>query len=124
MWPRVYDNKHFRLGTPSLHSSKVHRRHKTEGTAAKNGTNDPQYSMDTYRGVSGQAVVTKLLDMLLNQRHHLSEIFKGGAISSWSKFFSIQFYVETRCLLFYVSKPILPISALQSTQMNGLRRDQ
>jgi hypothetical protein len=53
--PRVY-NMHL---SPVLHSSKVHRRHKTEGTTAKNGTNDHQYSMDTYSGASGQAVATK-----------------------------------------------------------------
>lgn len=71
-----------------LHSSKVCRRHKTEGTTAKNGTNNHQYSMDTYRGVSGQAVATKYSTCRWLNWHHLSTVPERGAISSWSKFFS------------------------------------
>ena len=44
--------------------------------------------MDTYRGVSGQAVATKYLTCRWLNRHHLSTVPERGAISSWSKFFS------------------------------------
>jgi hypothetical protein len=96
--PRVY-NMHL---SPSRHSSKVHCCHKTEGATEKNGTNDHQYSMDTYRGVSGQAVVTKYSTCHLN-RHHLSTtVPREVRFHLGVNFFPIQFYVGTRGLLTYV----------------------
>ena len=68
-------------------------------------------------GVSGQAVATKYLTCRWLNRHNLSTSPRGVRFHLGVNFFPIQFYVGTRGLLSYVSKPILPISALQSTEM-------
>jgi hypothetical protein len=44
-------------------------------------------------------------------------LFPGVRFHLGVNYFTIQFYVGTRGLLSYVSKPILPISILQSTEM-------
>jgi hypothetical protein len=108
-------NKHLRPSTPSLHSSKVHCCHKAQLRRLAQTTTSIWWTHSGSNQIFNMSSIKSTPSLLS---------LPGRGISSWSNFFPIQFYIGTRCLLTDVSKPNLPISALQSTEWPSSRRNK